>query len=116
MAHLWIHDEVQWENFSITGNIFDLAPAVLMRSGPEANAAARELWVLLASPEVQVRVNGEAAAGIRALADRDEIRMEQLTVYFSTERLACIVPFSEQQPVPCARCKLQIQPGDPAVS
>jgi hypothetical protein len=85
-----------------------------MLSRPETNAD-RELWVIIASPDVQLRVNGETTVGLRALVDRDEIRMDEQTFYFSTERLASVVAFAGP-PLPCARCKLQIQPGSLAVS
>lgn len=79
-----------------------------------------EAWALMAGTGATlVRVNGFPlqALGVRVLADRDEIRVADLPrLYFSTERLARVVPFpGTDKPVKCARCKRVIEPGAPAV-
>ena len=79
-------------------------------SGGSARDAS---WVLIAPP-FAMRVNGQPLAlGIRVLRDKDEIieREENAPLFFSTERLAAVEPFSGDAPVVCARCRNEIAPG-----
>ena len=83
------------------------------------NADSREAtWLLLAPLRSHVRVNDTPLeSGVRALADRDAIRVPGLaTMYYSTERLACVEPFAGPEPVYCARCRLVISKGDASVT
>jgi hypothetical protein len=76
------------------------------------------VWILLAGTRWDVRVNGlPLHAGIRVLADRDEIRIGGMeSCYFSTEESPRVVPFPEASAnIHCPRCTLEIQPGGPAV-
>ena len=76
------------------------------------------IWILLADARWDVRVNGlPLPAGIRVLADRDEIRIGgKEPWYFSTEESPQVVPFPEGgADIRCPRCTLEIQPGRPAV-
>jgi len=74
-------------------------------------------WALLAPAGAHVRINDAPIEnGIRLLADRDAIRVANLDpMYFSTERLARIAPFPNEENVFCPRCKSLIEPGAPAV-
>ncbi len=83
-----------------------------------ARRGALGAWVLIANPQAEVRVNGfRLAMGIRALGDRDEIRVgHNPPVYFSREAPAEVQPFpGAERPVPCPRCRLAIEPGEAAV-
>ncbi len=75
-------------------------------------------WLLLAPARSQVRVNDTLLeSGIRALVDRDAIRVPGVaTMYYSTERLARVEPFVGPEQVFCARCRLAISAGDPSVT
>lgn len=74
-------------------------------------------WLLLAPARSHVRVNDTLLeSGIRTLADRDAIRIPGLaTMYYSTERLACVEPFAGPEQIYCARCRLAIAEGDASV-
>ena len=117
MAHIWTQDKGAWKDVPLDGGVMDLPSARLMLSKPEGSAAhaAPDLWVLVAASATPVRVNGERSVGLRVLADRDEIRIADVSFYFSTERLAVVVPFPGPS-VHCARCKLLIPVDSPAVS
>jgi hypothetical protein len=74
--------------------------------------------VLIAGTHRAVRVNGyPLATGLRVLAHRDEVRVAGAgVVWFSTERLARVVEFpGSSSPVQCARTKVTLTPGMPAV-
>lgn len=76
-----------------------------------------ETWILLASPALQVTVNGlPAACGILRLADRDAVRAGSgRPVYFTTESIARAEPYPASEAVFCPRCKREIGRGDSAV-
>ncbi|MBK8060500.1 MAG: hypothetical protein IPK33_22195 [Gemmatimonadetes bacterium] len=89
------------------------APAFVLARG---SAGPLALWCLLAAPRPVLRVNGAPlVAGIRLLADRDEIRVDDGTWYFSSEALARIEAFAASHATPCARCQQPIAPGAMAV-
>jgi hypothetical protein len=76
------------------------------------------LWFAVADEGAEIVVNGlPLRLGVRALSDRDEIRVAGAgTVFFSTETLARPVPFpGGPHPVSCARCHQDITPGVAAV-
>ncbi len=95
----------------------DTQPGVVLLYPQNANRR-HATWLLLASSESQVRVNNwPLESGIRALADRDAIRIPRLaTMYYSTERLACVEPFAGPEQIYCARCRLAIAEGDASVT
>jgi LSD1 subclass zinc finger protein len=65
-----------------------------------------------------MRVNGcEVLAGLRVLADRDEIRTDDgIQCFFSTETLAVIEAFpGADREVFCGRCRQPIKTGASAV-
>jgi len=72
-------------------------------------------WVMFA-PEA-VRVNGTPVyGGLRALRNLDELRIGRRHIFFSTEELLRVVPFSgAAEPVTCPRCRRPLQHGDLAV-
>ncbi len=90
------------------------AAALLLRSRTDQG----ELWLAMSATPAGVALNGAPLlTGIRALVDRDEIRVAGLgRVFFSTERLACVAPFpGADTPTFCPRCKQAIAAGSPAV-
>ena len=82
-----------------------------------ADAGGSKVWALIASAGCDIRVNSRAVqAGIRTLSDRDEIRIGGEIRYFSAETLASVEPFpGVGRPMFCARCRLEIKTGTPAV-
>jgi hypothetical protein len=74
-------------------------------------------WVLLSPMASEVSINGwRMQSGIRALRDRDEIRLGAARFFYSSERLAHVEPLPPMdRPVMCARCKQVIATGTPAV-
>jgi hypothetical protein len=113
MAHLWMRDastQDGWSPSALAGDARVLSAAALVR-----HAVEPEGWVLI-GPRA-VRVNGASLdAGIRVLRDRDEIVAGAGRIFFSSESLAAIVAFpAGAPPTFCARCKLAIAPGSPAV-
>lgn len=81
------------------------------------DAAGVKVWALISSHRSDVRVNGApVTAGMRVLADRDEIRIDGEVQYFSTESLAEVVPLpATERTLFCGRCRLKIETGSPAV-
>jgi hypothetical protein len=132
MAHLWVPDgPVGWAVLPLSGAAVSLAqwpPRVMasdsvVRSAGDVllvrhGAGAARRWVLLASQDGAVRVNGAPViGGVRVVEDRDEIWMRgEKPVFFSAEELARVEPFpAEASAKFCARCKLEVQAGSPAV-
>jgi hypothetical protein len=92
----------------------DDAAALLLRSRTDEG----ETWLVISATATGVALNGEPLhAGIRVLADRDELRITGLgRVFFSTEQLARVTPFpGADKSTFCPRCKQEIAPGSPAV-
>ena len=85
---------------------------------PPDAACGAPSWTLLSGRNTDLRVNGQRLMlGIRALRDRDEISAAGNQWYFSTEELACLVPFPGlDQPACCPRCKQSLAVGDLAVA
>jgi len=128
MAHLWFDNSGTWTAFEIAGSLVDIAcgtPRTLDDSSRVATANAlvvilasnSRAWLVLAGSRVAVRVNGMPIAGLRALHDRDEIRIEAAgrTLFFSTEKLAGIEPFNGATRVFCPRCRQEILQTTPSV-
>jgi hypothetical protein len=131
MAHLWVKDEsAQWAVLPFDEDAYSLAtvPPQPLREGsgndqiaPGAvlmRAEGAPGWVLIAAAPCDVRVNGEPLVlGIRALKDRDEIRIKGAgAFYFSTESLARVEPFlGSDKGIFCPRCKQQVEEGAAAV-
>ena len=133
MAHLWMrHDARTWAVLPLETDRFRLdtdpprrvaeeivgsddADGVLLLREPADEGTA---WIILADVRHHVRVNGlPLPAGIRVLADRDEIHVEGKDPwYFSTEETARVVAFPGSDPrLHCPRCKRPIEVGQPAV-
>jgi len=88
------------------------APVLVCNAG-----SAGHEWVLV-TPTASVRVNGEPVLlNARVLHDRDEISVRGAApVFFSTEQLACVVPFpGTDAPLRCARCRQPIEKNQLAV-
>jgi len=133
MAHLWIANEEQaWAVLPLEDDTFILTTTppqpvrrplgadevlskVLLVRTPGAEGLS---WILIAGPGSGVSVNGvPLVSGIRAVADRDEIRIAGASnFYFSTERLARVeaLPGSDQV-LYCPRCQQEITAGSLAV-
>jgi len=128
MAHLWVQQAAQWRTQQLTESVVALASlkpaaemslfadaeptgtdaALLVRSG----AGGTHAWALIAAPDSSLRVDGVSPlAGLRVLADRDEIRTASGDRYFfSTETLAEIVPFpGSERAVYCGLCRQPIE-------
>lgn len=84
---------------------------------PHAGENRVASWALLAQAEARVRINDTSLeTGIRVLADRDAIRIAEMhPVYYSTESLAAVETYADEEPVYCARCRTLINKGDAAV-
>jgi hypothetical protein len=133
MAHLWVrHDGGDWavQGLASGGLRLDTDPPrrlkeeivgsddadgiLLLRDATSEGAR----WILLAGVQHHVRINGlPLSAGIRVLADRDEIRVAgKEPWYFSTEETAHVVDFpGSDTPIRCPRCKQPVESGMPAV-
>lgn len=71
--------------------------------------------VLVSRPDAAVRINGQAMpAGLRVLADRDEIRVNHERFYFSSQD-PLVVETRNAERVACPRCSGMIESGTPAV-
>lgn len=120
MAHLFNLVANQWAATALAGDAFDLPGAnpslpsgvVLRRAGLDDAG-----WVLLAPPTGSARVNSELAVlGVRALRDRDEIQLPgQPPVFFSTEKLVAVEPYSGPVGGTCPRCTKPMAAASPAV-
>jgi hypothetical protein len=141
---IWVraHHATEWSRLSLTQGVYGLCAvydvleaaltplasagdaldsafaAVLLRGevGPEP------LWFLIARRHAQVFLNGAPLTlGLHVLRHRDEIvalggdAASALRVFFSTERLAEVVPFPGEATIRCARCRQPIQPSQMAV-
>jgi len=131
MAHLWTQGAEGWDAQRLGSAQLELAcdpprqpeetrhttegakTALLIRTGSGGSQA----WALIAPSGSDLRVNGRAPfAGLRALADRDEIRCGGEVRYFSTEMLAAVESFpGAERPVYCGRCRQSIEAGSAAV-
>ncbi len=123
MAVFWVQDEQgQWEPVASNDDTVDLRGVLGPAVAPEIGAAAvvmkrGEERILISNGREGVWVNGEPLVlGIRALRDRDAIRIgARRTAFFSTEALPRITPFPQPHPAPCARCMTDVVPDSPAV-
>jgi hypothetical protein len=131
MARLWRKNADGWSAEELAGaerTLIEAEPATA--SGADANAAAAaragvmpvdiagaKFWALIAPARSDARVNGApVAAGLRVLADRDEIRIDGEVRYFSAESLAVVVPLpATERTLYCGRCRLEIEAGSAAI-
>ena len=130
MAHgLWMRCDEEWGVLPMTESEVSLAAAAASRpaaadmrieGGPAMLVKTRlgdnDAWILLAGP-APVWVNGRRVyAGVRVLDDWDELRINNERIYYSTEELPRVEPFvAGEMPTNCARCKQEINHGDPSV-
>ena len=135
MAHFWLRDDDgDWVVLPLDPGFWDLAAdpprrlrgkrsrsragdtALLLSSGSGTDAEPT-CWLVLTSGGSDLRINGwPARSGICALEDRDELRIDQRTLYFSTERLAATGPFAAgANPLFCPRCKQTLEDDTAAV-
>lgn len=134
MAHFWIRQQEEWAVVPLQHGAAVPAPLRLsdLRRAAGEHAPAHEAvfmpgssggngrtdWHLMTRSRTGVLVNGQpVVAGLRTLADRDEIRVRGAApMYFSTERIAGPGPMPETgHPVSCPRCRQLIVPGTIAV-
>ena len=118
MAHLWkVDEDREWVASALLDDqrwlVDDELRAVLLRQLPGKPGA----WAIVTRDPASVRINGAPLPlGIAVLADRDEIRIDNRALWFSTETRPSIEPFPESSPRGmCPRCKQPIAPGSPAV-
>jgi len=127
MPHLWMsQDPPSWSILNLTQPVTLLSAADGVPLSPADDsltvqairlvACPNEEHVLIAPRDVRIRINGDPLdTGIRALSDRDEIRVGPAGhLFYSTEAVAAVVPFPEDS-MPCARCGDPIVKGEPAV-
>lgn len=132
MAHLWVQmpdAEAGWGIAQVRNSVSVITPdpqepvcEPRTREGTPGPLLMRrsvvqdeDLWVLLAAPRHNIRVNGmRQSTGAQVLADRDEIAFAGgPRFFFSTERLTEVVEFpGSDMDVRCARCRTAISKGD----
>ena len=112
MAHVWLHAAVSddWNILPLDDGAVAVRSADLLRSA----SGEQEAWVVLGPASVSINAH-PLDTGIRVLRDRDELRVGASRAFFSTETLPTMVSFPGERPVLCARCKLEILAGSPAV-
>lgn len=125
MAHFWTEAAGGWERIPLVDDAYSLGTtlsvlddddnvwdaAVIQSRGEEGRN-----WALLSRSDVYLRVNGRMTAGIRVLADRDQIQLADQTYYFSTEELVRVVRFpGGHGVVDCPRCRRVLASGDESV-
>ena len=132
MAHMWVRDDSgEWASMQLVGDALaltgDRLELVQQRASDLSNDSAQlqrrkdadgEKWFLLAPAQNNWHVNGvPIRAGLRQLRDRDELRSGDCDrMFFSTESLACVEPFSGlDHPIFCPRCKQEIAGQELAV-
>ena len=140
MAQMWTQkaDETGWMARPLTGDAYVVSsqglslledrdggrdnvvsPALVVRCGH----GSQEHWSLLSQKRTCAQVNGwPLVLGVRLLCDRDEILVRAdgapatFRCFFSTERLARIVPYlGVNGAVRCPRCKQPIEQNQMAV-
>ena len=122
MSRLWVTESNEWRIRPLNGELFHIPDAnTSARSGAVVRRALSAPpgcgWHLLAPPSLAVLVNGEPVAfGVRVLRDRDEIRvLGAAPMFFSTEELVAVEPFTGLSESRCPRCTKAIEPLSPAV-
>lgn len=134
MAHLWIKNSSgEWAALPLEADAYALgrdvplplhradeerdavdAPSVvLMRQEQHANS-----WILIARADASLAVNGRPVrCGIRAIADRDEVRVGETTAhFFTTETLAAVETLTgSDKKIFCPRCKQEVEKDTPSV-
>ncbi len=105
MAHLWRRDADCWRSFPAADD------PMILRSG----GATGGVWLLLASPDAGLAVNGEPVRlGLAVLQDRDEILCaDGERVYFACDDVPVPAPLASADPgLRCARCQRVVEAGD----
>jgi len=135
MAHLWLRaPNCGWATFALASPSYTLrvqetgiSIARSSRSDDSEPMVLRtdsvrpECWALMAKAgDSSIALNGRPLlAGLSVLKDRDEIRLfHSGRIYFSTERLPAIEPFSRRngdEAIYCPRCRQEIEQGTDAV-
>ncbi len=120
MAQLWIYEGGEWAWLPLASSYVPFRRP----GGREPWAALIEAdgqWAVIASSAADVRVNGlPLDLGVRALDDRDELRInedgDKRHFFFSSERETAVEPFpGAEREVICLRCRQPIEKDDPAV-
>ena len=90
MAHMWTKSAAGWEARKLDPKLYDLDSLSIAQAGESIAGGRRapgtrrllaavggtRTWVLAASPDAEIRVNGRTLlAGLSVLCDRDEIRV-----------------------------------------
>jgi hypothetical protein len=133
MAHIWLKDnKEEWMAMALNNDVMTLTkdgvyPVSIVQDEKTVQGsvfikswqhAEEQIWLVMAGRGTRVWVNGRLLqTGIRFLKDRDDVRVhDQLSVFFSTEQLARVVPYTPgASPVFCPRCKQPLVDGTPGV-
>jgi hypothetical protein len=131
MAHMWVRGKDEWGIAPLNGEQFVLTreaahPIRVRANGPRQSDVGllvrrpghdgKESWLLLSLGN-GLHVNGSPLpCGMRVLRDRDNLHVEGAGhLFFSTERLARVEPYSGPEGLKCGRCRRPMEPGRPAV-
>jgi hypothetical protein len=133
MAHIWLkHNKEEWMAMALNNDVMTLTKdgvypvSIVQDEKTEQGSvfikswqhAEEQIWLVMAGRGTRVWVNGRLLqTGIRFLKDRDDVRVhDQLSVFFSTEKLARVVPYTPgASSVFCPRCKQPFVDGTPSV-
>ena len=109
MSQLWIRDNDEWCVVPLDRDELRLGLQFV---------AVDSQWAVFADPSSPAVVNGTPmVGGVTILRDRDQLVLPAVgRAFFSTERLAEIVPIVESaREIRCPRCKAPVVGGSPAV-
>jgi hypothetical protein len=141
MPHLWTRDDDHvWSALPLTDHPFEIGHSLPKERPIDERVTTQvegvllfpvsddlsvgddcpaKTWALLWGPGLDVRINGLRSfpAGLRVLADHDEIRVDTgETVYFTTETLPVVETFQAvDHDIFCPRDKKKIEPGSQIV-
>ena len=117
MPHFFTHTDQGLDHFEANGDAVVLAHGVIARRAATPAPPRPDAWLLLVDAASSARVNGvPVATGLALLDDRDEIVVADGSRFLvSFEEIAAVEPFPLAKAVPCARCRLPIEPGTPGV-
>ncbi|KKM06263.1 hypothetical protein LCGC14_1745730 [marine sediment metagenome] len=82
-----------------------------------AGSKGTQRWMLFSNPDGRVSVNGRRVLlGVRALRDKDELRVGQCRMFFSTHGLAVVESCTDLgKSARCVRCDRPLVKGQPVV-
>jgi hypothetical protein len=105
----------RWEGREGVWRAEPLAAGVMVALGPRVLALPLTSGGCGLLVEGRVAVNGVPALPLRVLQDRDEIRVDDQSLYFSIDGPVVVIPFSGGSSLRCGRCQGPMQTGEAAV-